>query len=97
MPAKKPVKTFSVIAKQFEFVPEEISVHKGDHVILNIKSVDVTHGFALPDFGVNVPLTAGNEQVVEFDASKVGEFEFFCSIVCGSGHSGMRGKLIVQE
>ena len=93
---QKQVKTFSVTAKQFAFDPNVITVNKGDHVILKIKSLDVTHGFALPDFGVNVPLTPGDEKTVEFDATKSGEFGFFCSVVCGSGHKDMTGTLIVQ-
>ena len=96
IPATNKVKSFSMTAKQFAFDPDTITVKKGDHVVLHIKSLDVTHGFALPDFGVNVPLTPGTEQTVEFDATKAGEFTFFCSIVCGSGHADMKGKLFVE-
>jgi len=85
-----------MIAKQWVFNPVIITVKKGDKVKLNIKSIDVTHGFVIPDFGVNQRLTPGTEVTVEFTADKSGEFTFFCNIFCGSGHGGMRGTLKVE-
>jgi cytochrome c oxidase subunit 2 len=87
---------FKMTAKQFAFDPAVINVKLGDQVKITIKSLDVTHGFALPEFGVNETLVPGKETVVEFTADKKGEFPFFCSVVCGSGHSEMTGKLIVE-
>ncbi|RMF55497.1 hypothetical protein D6745_01840 [Candidatus Woesearchaeota archaeon] len=90
------VKEFAMTAKQWEFIPSTITVNKGDTVKLHIKSVDVTHGFALPDFGINKNLEPGKTVNVEFVADKTGAFTFFCSVYCGSGHGGMKGKLIVK-
>ena len=90
------VKTFDIIAKQWEFNPGIITVDKGDDVVLNIESIDVAHGIAIPDFGVNARLDPGKLTTVEFTADKSGEFTFFCSVRCGSGHSSMRGKLVVN-
>ena len=65
------------------------------HRLLSV--VDKGHGFALPDFGVSVGrLTNGESETVEFVADKTGSFSFFCTVVCGSGHSQMRGTLIVN-
>ena len=91
-----PVKEFSMIAKKWQFDPSTINVKQGDKVRLKIKSIDVTHGFSLPDFNVNENLEPEKEVVVEFIADKKGEFSFFCSVFCGEGHSGMKGKLIVE-
>ncbi len=74
-----------------------ITVKKGEQVRLNITSIDVTHGFSIPDFGVNTSLVPNQTNTVEFTATKTGTFSFFCSIFCGSGHSGMRGTLQVTE
>lgn len=90
------VKEFLIIAKQWSFVPDTITVSKGDTVRLKITSVDVTHGFALPDFDVSVNLQPGEEEVIEFVADKEGTFRFYCSVFCGSGHSSMDGNLVVQ-
>lgn len=86
----------SMTAKRWEFEPGTITVKKGQKVKLNIKSVDVTHGFALPDFGVSQRLEPGKEVTVEFTADKKGTFTFFCNVACGSGHSGMKGTLVVE-
>jgi len=91
-----PVKEFSMIAKKWQFDPSTINVKQGDKVRLKIKSIDVTHGFSLPDFNVNENLEPEKEVVVEFIADKKGEFSFFCSVFCGEGHSGMKGKLVVE-
>ena len=90
------IKEFSIVAKKYEFVPGTITVNEGDTVVLNIESIDVEHGFALPTFGVNEQLSPGNEITVQFVADQKGTFSFFCNVYCGSGHSGMRGTLVVE-
>lgn len=89
-------KTFDVTASQFEFSPSTITVSKGDTVVLNLTSEDVPHGFSLADFNISETLTPGKTKQVTFVADQVGTFSFSCSIVCGSGHSAMKGSLIVQ-
>jgi len=90
------VKEFEVVARQFSFEPSVIEVKKGDKVRLKITSVDVTHGFAINEFNVNERLEPGKTVIVEFVADKTGTFSFYCSIFCGTGHSGMRGELVVK-
>lgn len=90
------VKSFSMTAKQWEFVPSTITVNKGDTVRLSITSTDVTHGFSLRQFGVSGNLEPGKTVQVEFVADKKGTFTFLCNVLCGSGHSGMKGSLVVK-
>lgn len=90
------LKEFTITAKRFEFNPSTISVNEGDKVRLKITSLDVTHGFSLPSFNINKDLKPGEEVIIEFTADKVGTFTFACSVVCGSGHGSMNGKLIVK-
>jgi plastocyanin len=89
-------KTFTVTARQWSFDPSTITVDEGDAVTLNITSMDVTHGFSITEFGVNATLVPGQTTTVNFTASRAGSFSFFCSVSCGSGHSSMRGTLIVN-
>lgn len=91
------VKSFSMTAKQWEFVPATITVNKGDTVKLTIESVDVDHGFNLFAFGVNENLKPGQSVTVEFVADKVGTHSFTCNVFCGHGHSAMSGTLVVNE
>lgn len=90
------VKTVAVQAKSWEFTPSVITVKQGDRVNLTITSIDVDHGFALPDFGVSANLKPGKTETVIFTADKKGEFTFFCNVFCGAGHKEMKGKLIVE-
>lgn len=90
------VVSVDMTVKQWIFQPSTVTVSQGDRVKLNIKSLDVTHGFALPDFGVSKRLEPGKTTSVEFVADKKGTFTFFCNVVCGSGHPDMKGILIVK-
>lgn len=90
------IKEFTITAKQFDFTPETITVNQGDQVKLIVTSTDVTHGFLISEYGINERLEPGKTVTVEFTADKKGEFPIVCNVVCGSGHSGMRGKLIVN-
>jgi len=90
------VKEFSIIAKQWKFDPATITVNQGDKVRLSITSIDVAHGIAIPDYRINEYLTPGQTVNIEFTADRKGTFIFSCSVSCGVGHTGMRGKLIVN-
>lgn len=95
-PQNQSVREIEVTAKQFEFSPNPIRVKLGETIRLKITSVDVTHGFSLPEFGINETLNPNETVSVELQATKKGEFPFACSVVCGSGHTGMKGRLIVE-
>ena len=90
------LKEIEVIAKKWDFEPNPIEVNKGDKVNLKIISIDVNHGIMLTEFNINEFLSPGNTVEVEFVADKVGEFPFWCNVACGSGHSSMRGTLVVK-
>ena len=90
------VKEFKMTAKQFAFEPSTIEVNKGDRVRLIVTSIDVPHGIAIPEYGINERLDPGQPKTIEFTAEKEGTFTTFCSVFCGSGHSNMKGKIIVK-
>jgi plastocyanin len=89
--------SFDITAKQFSFSPSTITVTEGDSVTLRLTSADVDHGFSLPAFGVSKQISAGATTSVTFTADTVGTHTFSCSVFCGSGHSGMKGSLVVKE
>ncbi|MFQ5804113.1 MAG: iron transporter [Candidatus Methylomirabilales bacterium] len=77
---------------------EDITVEKGDRVILRLISSDAYHGFTLPEFGIKeVVVKPGEVSEVEFVADKTGSFLFFCTIQCGPIHPNMRANLTVVE
>ncbi len=96
MPPDAPVEKVQVTAKRYEFSPDPIRVKQGSHVILEVESLDVTHGLAIGEYGIDVTLPPHKVVTVEFYAKDAGEFGIHCSHLCGLGHLGMKGKLIVE-
>ena len=91
------VKTIDVTASRFQFEPATISVAQGDNIRLRLHSADRSHAFAIKAFRVKALIPNGGETVtVEFIADQAGTFAFTCSEYCGTGHSQMKGKLVVQ-
>lgn len=41
-------------------------------------------------------LEKDQEQVIEFNAEKIGTYPFKCSVMCGMGHRDMKGAIIVE-
>ena len=95
-PAAESVKEFKITAKRFQFEPSTIEVSKGDRVRLLVTSTDVPHGISITEYGINERLDPGTPKTIEFTADKEGTFTAFCSVFCGSGHGGMKGRLIVK-
>ncbi|MFQ5406573.1 MAG: cupredoxin domain-containing protein [Candidatus Micrarchaeia archaeon] len=91
------VQEFEMIAKQWEFLPNKITVKKGVPVKIRVTSTDVTHGLSLPSFGINERLETGQTVDIEFTPQQIGEFSFTCSVFCGSGHGKMFGLITVTE
>jgi len=89
----------TIIAERFGFTPSEVHVLIGTTLELRISSADTMHGFRIVGGNVNilVPKRRQGEAVVNFEATKVGRYEFECSRLCGAGHNFMRGAIVVHE
>jgi len=90
-------KVIRVTAKKFEFLPSEITVKKGEPLVLELTSADRGHGFYLPDFGVEAKIKPEAITRISFMPGKTGKFNFACDVFCGSGHDEMSGTLVVTE
>ncbi len=88
-------RTIHIGVRQYAWDPATITAKKGELVRLIIHNADVKHGLVIPDLGVDQDIPPDGA-VVEFLASKVGTFEFFCSVWCGEGHVEMRGKIMIE-
>jgi cytochrome c oxidase subunit II len=86
-----------VTAKKFDFKPAEITVKKGEPVVIVLKSEDVAHGLRFRDFGADVKVGKGQTGELAFTPSKTGDFVGQCSVFCGSGHGSMKLTLHVVE
>jgi len=83
--------------KRFEFAPREVHLKKGVPVIFEITSLDVPHGFNLPDFGVRADVIPGRPARVRLVPDKIGTFTFHCDVFCGVGHEELDGTIVVTE
>lgn len=64
---------------------------------LNLKSIDVLHGFYIPAFRLKEDLVPGSENFMWFVPSIKDTFEISCSAYCGMRHAYMGTKIIVVE
>jgi len=86
-----------ITAKRFVHTPREITVKKGQPVVLEFTSLDRLHGFNCPDLGIRSDIPPGKVTKLRFVPQKVGTFPFHCDNFCGSGHEGMTGSITVKE
>lgn len=75
---------------------KEMTVKKGDTVRVNITNTKGLHNFNIDELGVVQNLPLNEKVVVEFTASKVGDFVYYCSM---PGHrvGGQWGTLHVTN
>lgn len=93
----KPVHSYLVLVKNWEFEPRVIRVKHRERVVLRMKSVDVKHGVRLDAFKIDLQLMPFVPQSVEFTADRRGTFDIICTLNCGpAGYKGMKGMLIVE-
>jgi cytochrome c oxidase subunit II len=96
-PAQSAPRRIELAASRFEFAPAEITVKKGEPVVIVLKSVDVAHGLRFRELGVNVKADKGQTAELSFTPDKTGDFVGACSVFCGSGHGKMKLTLHVVE
>jgi cytochrome c oxidase subunit 2 len=86
-----------VTAKKFAFDPGEITLKKGEPVVLVLKSADVAHGIRFKELGIETKVGKGQTSELAFTPDKTGTFVGHCSVFCGSGHGSMTLTLHVVE
>jgi len=62
-----------------------------------LRSQDVLHNFAVPQFRVKMDLVPGMVTYLWFTPEKTGTYEILCEELCGFAHFTMRGKVVVDE
>lgn len=66
-------------------------------MVLEISSLDFTHGFNIPELKLRADLPPGKITRVRFVPERVGEYPFLCDNFCGEGHEQMHGRIVVKE
>lgn len=66
-------------------------------VKFNLRSMDVLHGFYVPQFRTKMDLVPGQVTTLWFTPTATGTYEIACAEYCGRGHHAMRGVVVVEE
>ncbi len=89
-------KVINITAKRFEFVPNQITLKKGEPVKLVLTSADVTHGFYLKTLKIDEVIESGKTTEVNITPQTAGTFLLICDHFCGVNHGAMNMKVIVE-
>ena len=84
-----------ISAKKFEFTPSEITLKKGEPVVLELTTEDVTMGFYAKELNASAEIVPGKVTPLRLVPDKTGSFDFICDVFCGDGHEDMGGKIHV--
>jgi cytochrome c oxidase subunit 2 len=81
-----------IVATNWDFDQKEYKVKKGDTLKVTLESKEGAHAIKIN--GLNIDVGTNKSKDVTFD--KAGTYDIICSLPCGSGHSAMKAKLIVE-
>ncbi len=74
----------------------ELHVPVNRNVIIDVSSKDVIHNFCLPAMRIAQDAIPGEIIPMWFKPIKTGQYEVVCGQLCGLGHYGMKGMLVVD-
>src|SRR5712664_3001547 len=76
--AQPKAKVIKITAKRFDYTPGNLTLKKGEPVILEFTTLDVLMGFNLPDFNLRADIVPDKVTRVRFVPDKTGTFTFLC-------------------
>ena len=89
-------KIFNIIGGNYYFVPNKITVNKGDQVTFYVTNAGGVHDLVIDELGVKTPIIkTATTATFQFVASKTGSFVYYCNVP-GHRQKGMWGTLTVQ-
>ncbi|MDQ0191946.1 cupredoxin domain-containing protein [Paenibacillus wynnii] len=88
-----PQEELVIKATNYSFDSKEYHLKKGVPVKIVFENESGNHGILIPEFNLTLNRENSSQVIVPEEA---GTFEMSCSIMCGSGHSNMIAKIIVD-
>ena len=86
-----------ITAKKYEFSPSQITLKKGEPVILRVISTDRIHGFMSRALKVDTDIFPGKSTDIAVTPATAGTFMVICDHYCGTGHGNMKMKVTVVQ
>jgi cytochrome c oxidase subunit 2 len=62
---------------------------------MELRSLDVIHGFYVPAFRIKGDVVPGMENYTWFTPTRLGTFDIECTVICGVDHANMLSKAVV--
>ncbi|WP_293798618.1 cytochrome c oxidase subunit II [uncultured Bosea sp.] len=75
---------------------DQLHLQLGKPVKLLLRSLDVVHDFYVPEFRAKMDMIPGTVTYYWLTPTRAGTFEALCSELCSTGHTFMRGGVVVE-
>lgn len=87
--------TVRMLAEQYMFVPQCVTIPADTPVHFRLTSPDVTHGFFVATTNTNAMVVPGFITDVRAQFAQTGKYEMPCDEFCGYGHHAMSARVVV--